>query len=116
MPATQKPTQPPRSASAARAKGEADAQKLEHLAQTLEAAQRDLSAIGGSVGKGVKDLRRDVATLLKDARRDLTKMRRAVQRDLDRLQKDLGAAGAAKPGSARRSAPTTRARRRQNAH
>lgn len=113
MPATQKPTQRPRSVSAARAKGEADAKRLEHLSQTLEAAQKDLSVIGGSVGEGVKDLRRDVATLLKDARRDLTKMRRSVQRDLDRLQRDL-TAGATKPGSARRGSSTPRSPRRQS--
>jgi hypothetical protein len=106
MPATKKPAARPRATAAARARAEDDARRLEHIAESLEAAQTDLSAIGGSVGTGVRDLRRDVTKMLRDARRDLLKMRRAIQRDLDRLQKDLSAAATAKPARARRAATT----------
>jgi hypothetical protein len=99
MPATQK-----RSGTAtARARGQADTDRLERISKTLEAAQKDLGEIGGSVGTGVRDLRRDVGRLLRDARRDLAKMRRAVQRDLDRLQKDVSSAATANPSTSRRS-------------
>jgi hypothetical protein len=97
MPATNKPAPRPRATAAAQARGEDNVRRLEHVTQSLEAAQKDLSAIGGSLGTGVRDLRRDVNRLLRDARRDLLKMRRAVQRDLDQLQSDLAAAATAKP-------------------
>ena len=108
MPATQKPASRPRATAAVRARAEDDAHRLDRISQTLEVAQKDLAAIGGSVGIGVRDLRRDVNRLLRDARRDLLKMRRAVQRDLERLQKDLSSAPMAKPTGAR---PAARARR-----
>ena len=108
MPATKKPATQRRVTAAAHARAEDDARKLEYINASLEAAQKDLAAIGGSVGTGVRDLRRDVNRLLRDARRDLLKMRRAVQRDLERLQKDLSSAPTAKPTGAR---PAARARR-----
>ena len=55
----------------------------------LVAAQKDLTAIGGALGTGVRDLGRDVNRLVHDARRDLDKMRRSMQGELHRLQKDL---------------------------
>lgn len=107
MPATQKPASRPRATAAVRARAEDDAHRLDRISQTLEAAQKDLAAIGGSVGTGVRDLRRDVSRLLRDARRDLHQMRRAMQRDLERLQKDLSSAAPPKPNGAR---PATRRR------
>ena len=67
------------------------------VAQRLDAAQKDLASIGGNIGTGVRDLRRDATKMVRDARRDVDKMRRAIQRDLTRLQKDLGAAASGKP-------------------
>jgi prolyl-tRNA editing enzyme YbaK/EbsC (Cys-tRNA(Pro) deacylase) len=114
MPATTKPTTRPRATPGARARAEDDARRLERIAESLEAAQKDLTSIGGSVGTGVRDLRRDVTRMLRDARRDLLKMRRAIQGDLDRLQKDVSAAAAAKPPRARpRRTATTRTAKRQ---
>ena len=81
------------------ARAEDDAQRLGRVTQALEAAQKDLASIGGTVGTGVRDLRRDVTKLLRDARRDLAKMRRAIQRDLDRLQKDVASAASSKAGA-----------------
>ena len=117
MPATKKPAPRPRATPAARAGAEDDARRLEHIAESLEAAQKDLGAIGGSLGTGVRDLRRDVNRLLRDARRDLLKMRRAIQRDIDRLQKDLTSAATAKPAAPRRTrtTPTARTAKRQTA-
>lgn len=104
-------------AAAARARAEDDERRLEHVMQSLDAAQKDLASIGGSVGTGVRDLRRDVNKLLRDARRDVQKMRRAVQRDLVRLQEDLTNAATAKPSAPRRRATpaTTRTAGRRTA-
>jgi Ala-tRNA(Pro) deacylase len=107
VPATKKPAPRPRAAAAVRARAENNARTLEHVTQSLEAAQKDLASVGGSLGTGARDLRRDVSRLLRDARRDLLKMRRAVQRDLDQLQKDLTTAATAKPPASRRAATTT---------
>ncbi len=107
MPATKKAAPGPRATPAARARAEDSERRLDHVAQSLEAAQKDLASIGGSLGTGVSDLRRDVNRMLRDARRDVLNMRRAVQRDLVRLQKDLSAAATAKPAAARRPAAAT---------
>lgn len=133
MPATNKPAatpRPTRSAAtpgpkkrvanarltpAARGRAEDDARRLDRISHTLEAAQKDLASMGGSVGTGVRDLRRDVNKLLRDARRDLTKMRRAVQRDLERLQKDLTSPPRAKPAASRRAGTRSRAAQRREA-
>jgi hypothetical protein len=98
MPATKKLT--PRTA-AAHAQAEDDARRLDHISASLEAAQKDLAAIGGSLGTGLHDLRRDLNRLLRDARRDVLKMHRAVYRDLERLQQDLTTAATAKPPASR---------------
>lgn len=110
MPQAKKTKQPSRTTAAAHARGEDDAQRLDRITQTLEVAQKDLASIGGSVGTGVRDLRRDVTKLLRDARRDLAKMRRAIQRDVDRLQKDV--ASAASPASGSKRAPAKASNRR----
>jgi Ala-tRNA(Pro) deacylase len=74
---------------AAPAGAEDDVRRPDHITASLEAVQKDLAAIGASLGAGARDLGRDVTALLRDARRDLMKMRRAVERDLGRLQNDL---------------------------
>lgn len=108
MAATAKPAPRPRATPARRAKAQEDARKVEHMRRSIEAAQKDLAAIGGSVGTGVRDLQRDVSKLLRDARRDTVKMGRAVQRDLERLQKDLSAAASvARPSSSRPTSAST---------
>ena len=88
MPATKtKPTVTTR--ESAKAKTDSDARVLDHVSRALEAAQEDLASIGGSLGSGARDLRKDVQRLLRDARRDVKKMGAALQRDLERMQKDL---------------------------
>ncbi len=110
MPQTKRAKQPSSATTVAHARAEDDAQRLDRVTQTLEVAQKDLASIGGSVGTGVRDLRRDVTRLLRDARRDLAKMRRAIQRDLDRLQNDVASAASSKSGSTRASSKSGVAR------
>lgn len=98
-PTTKKPARRPATTAVARAHAEDNDRQLDRVMQSLEVAQKDLASLGGSLGTGVRDLRRDANKLLKDARRDVLKMRRAVQRDLVHLQKDLSAAATGKPAS-----------------
>jgi hypothetical protein len=102
VPATKTtPSAPTRATGSAKAKTENDARVLERVAHALEAAQDDLASIGGSLGAGARDLRKDVERML----RDVKKMSKAVQRDLERLQKDLTKTPA-KDGRARAAGPT----------
>jgi hypothetical protein len=94
----------PRPTAAARArfeKIEKSDKAIGRIAKSLDAAQQDLTSIGGSLGAGARDMRKDVARLLRDARRDVTKMGKAVRRDLERLQKDVTVAAKPKPSRAR---------------
>jgi hypothetical protein len=121
MTTTRKSAVDGRATRAAHARAEDEARRIEHLRRSLEAIQKDLTSIGGSLGKGARDLRRDTMRLLRDARRDLVRMRKAVERDLDRLQKDLIAAakppvsGRATPPARRASSTTRRSVHRQTA-
>jgi hypothetical protein len=103
MSATKTPATGRRTTAATRTRAEDDVRKLEHISESLKAAQKDLAAIGGSVGAGIRDLRQDATKLLRDARRDLLKMRRALQRDMTRLGRDLTSAASAKPPASRRA-------------
>jgi ABC-type transporter Mla subunit MlaD len=108
---TKQPTRaakrPSRATAVTHARAQDEARRLDRITRTLEVAQEDLSSIGGSVGTGVRDLRRDVAKLLRDARRDLTKMRHAIERDLDRFQKDLSPAASSGTGRGRAGSKAT---------
>jgi len=104
MPTTKSRPRNAKATATARARAKADGRQLDRVMQSLEAAQKDLGAVGGSVGTGVRDLRRDATKMVRDARRDVLKMRRAVQRDLTRLHKDVGAAAQGKPAAGRRTA------------
>lgn len=106
MTTTQKPAVGARATRAPRARAEDEARRIEHVQRSLGAIQKDLASIGGSVGTGARDLRRDAMGLVHGVRRDLVKMRKAVERDLDRLQKDLIAT--AKPPVSDRPSSTPR--------
>jgi hypothetical protein len=108
MPAAKKSVTRSGATAPTRSSAEDDVRRLDRINASLEVAQKDLAAIGGSVGTGMRDLRRDVNKLLRDARRDLLKMRRALQRDVTRLQRDLTAAATAKPAASRPTHATTR--------
>jgi hypothetical protein len=116
MPTTKKQAPArPQATAAARERCEQNDRTMTRIAASLEAAQADLAAIGGSVGSGASDLRKDVAKLLRDARRDVTKMSKVVRRDLERLQQDVTNAATGRPVRARRGTqaarkPATRSR------
>ena len=105
MPSTQKskarPAARPRATAAARARYAKNDRAIGRLTKSLDTAQKDLAAIGGSVSTGAGDLRKDV-----------TKMGNTLRRDLERLQKNSGSASKkAKPKKAKaRRAKTTKPR------
>jgi hypothetical protein len=104
---------PSRSAEAARARREQDADTIGRVAAKLEAAQQDLASLRGNIGAGAGDLRKDVAKLLRDARRDVAKMGKLVRRDLEHLQSDLSPTSTtARRARGARPSTTTAATRR----
>jgi septal ring factor EnvC (AmiA/AmiB activator) len=123
MPATRKspakPSARPRGTQTARARHQKTDRAIDRITKSLDAAQKDLSAIGGGLGTGAGELRKDVSKRLRDARRDVTKMSKTVRRDLERLQKDLSAGSKAKASSkakpARARPKATRAKARAKA-
>jgi ABC-type transporter Mla subunit MlaD len=90
----------PRVTHSAHARCEENDRVLSRIADSLDAAQNHLGKLGGTVGSGVNDLRRDVSKALRDARRDVTKMGKATRKDLERMQKDMLAAAKPKPNGA----------------
>ncbi len=114
MPTTKKspakPSARPSTGGTARARAAKDDRAIRRVAKSLDAAQKDLAAIGSSLGTGAGDLRKDVAKLIRDARRDVAKMGSAVRRDLEHLQKDVTAASKAKPRRAAPAASSTKPR------
>lgn len=71
MTTQQKPAVGARAKRVAHARAEDEARRIEHVQISLEAIQKDLASIGGTLGTGARDLRRDAMRLLRDARRDL---------------------------------------------
>jgi hypothetical protein len=105
MPATKTKTKSTaRAIGSAKATTEDDATVIDRVSRALEAAQDDLGSIGGSLGAGPRDLRKDVERMLRDARRDLKKLSKALERDLGQLQKDL-TKPTSKNGRTRTAAP-----------
>jgi hypothetical protein len=88
---------PLRVAEKARARWEENDRVIRRISDSLDVAQADLTKLGGSLGAGAGDLRRDLARLLRDARRHAASMGKATGKDLERLQRDIVAA--AKPKS-----------------
>ena len=122
MPSTQKskarPAARPRTTAAARARYAKNDRAIGRLTKSLDTAQKDLAAIGGSVSTGAGDLRKDVAKRLRDARKDVTKMGNTLRRDLERLQKKDSASASkkAKPKKAKaRRAKTAKPRAKASA-
>jgi hypothetical protein len=93
----------PRATKDVRVRHQQNSRAVDRLAKSLEAAQKDLSALGGTMSSGADDLRKDLSKLLRDARRDVGKLGNAVKRDLQRIQKDLTSA-APKPAPRSRAA------------
>lgn len=85
----------------ARASG--PAQALERLNDSIEAAQAALKDLRSEMGRGSRELLKDVDTTLRDARKNVRSVSRQVARDLDQVQR---AARGKKPAGGRRT--TTR--------
>ena len=68
MTTTQKPVVGARTTGATYARAEDEARRIEHVQRSLEAVQKDLASIGGSLGTGARDLRRDAMRLLHSCR------------------------------------------------
>ena len=88
---------PAKLADKARARWEENDRVIRRISDSLDVAQADLTKLGGNLGAGAGDLRRDLARLLRDSRRHAGRIGKATARDLERLQRDMMAA--AKPKS-----------------
>jgi hypothetical protein len=96
--APKKPTKPaPAKARADQARIKENDRVIRRIANSLDVAQTDLGKLGGNLGIGAADLRRNLSRLLRDARRDAAKLSKATRKDLERLQKDMLAAAKVRP-------------------
>jgi hypothetical protein len=58
---------------------------LDRLNESLDAAQKALGDLQGDLGRGGRDIVKNVNRLLRDARRDTAKLNRALVKDLGQL-------------------------------
>jgi hypothetical protein len=65
------------------------AASLDRLNASLEAAQKALADLGGNLGRGGRDVLKDVQKLVRDARRDTVRLNKTLLADLDRIQKTV---------------------------
>src|ERR1700716_3035495 len=86
---------------------------IRRITDSLDVALKDLPKVGGNVGAGVGELRKDLSKLPRDARKHATKMSTATRKDLEKLQKDMMAAAKSKPsrGAARKPRAAKAARK-----
>jgi len=82
------------------------AASLDRLNASLEAAQKALADLGGTLGRGGRDLLKDVQKLVRDARRDTARLNKTLLADLGQLQKTVTGRGARSRAS--QKSPTTR--------
>jgi vacuolar-type H+-ATPase subunit H len=88
---------------------------IRRITDSLDVALKDLPKVGGNVGAGVGELRKDLSKLLRDARSHATKMSKATRKDLEKLQKDMMAAAKSKPSKPSRRAARKPAARKSRA-
>jgi hypothetical protein len=62
---------------------------LDRLNESLDAAQKALGDLQGDLGRGGRDIVKNVSRLLRDARRDTAKLNRALVKDLGQLGRAL---------------------------
>lgn len=72
----------------ARAKGTGQA-ALDRLTRSVEAAQEALKDLRSELGRGSRDVLRDLDTTLRDARKNLRSISKTVTKDLDNIQHAL---------------------------
>ena len=88
------------------------AASLDRLNASLEAAQKALTDLGGSVGRGGRDLLKDVQKLVSDARRDTLRLNKSLLADLNQLQKTMtGRGGRPRAGQKGRTTRKTATRK-----
>ena len=115
MPPAKKPT----SSSPRTRQAFAEPAAFKRLNRSLDAAQDALAELrkdtGRDVGRGARDLYKDLRTFISSARRDSGKLAKALQRDFEQAQKRLEGAQAAGPRAAvtasRQREPRAAARR-----
>jgi hypothetical protein len=102
-------------ASKSKAKDDTRAEAaLERLNASLDAAQDAAKALRTDMGRGTRDLARNLERLIKANRRDAAKLAKAVRRDLAELQKAVTSSPArprAKAGTTGARSTTPRARK-----
>jgi hypothetical protein len=69
------------------------AASLDRLNASLEAAQKALTDLGDNLGRGGRDLLKDVQKMVRDARRDTLRLNKSLLADLDQLQKAVTGRG-----------------------
>jgi hypothetical protein len=67
----------------------AGAGSLDRLNESLDAAQKALTDLQGDLGRGGRDIVKNVSRLIRDARRDTAKLNRALVKDLGQLGRAL---------------------------
>ena len=63
--------------------------KIDRLNESLDAAQKALSDLQGDLGRGARDVAKNVSRLIRDARKDTAKLNRALVKDLGQLGQAL---------------------------
>jgi hypothetical protein len=86
-----------------------DRLNLDRLNESLDAAQKALSDLQGDLGRGARDVAKNVSRLIRDARKDTAKLNKALVKDLGQLGQALtpggnGATRANKKAPAKRTA------------
>jgi ABC-type transporter Mla subunit MlaD len=100
--ATKKPAPKKPAANKPRA-SHPSADATDRLSESLEAAQKALSALGSDVSQGTRDLKANLERLIQDARRDAAKLAEAVRSDLDEFRKSVSKGAERKPPAPRRT-------------
>jgi hypothetical protein len=62
---------------------------LDRLNESLDAAQKAIGDLQGDLGRGGRDIVKNVSRLIRDARRDTAKLNRALVKDLGQLGRAL---------------------------
>jgi hypothetical protein len=88
---------------------------LDRLEASLDAAQDAAKALRRDVGRGTRDMAKNVETMLTATRKDTRKLARAVRRDVGDLQRAVTSPPAPRPTPARRRAAQPATGRRTGA-
>ena len=87
MPATKKSSTPKN--TKAKQSTSRGAGSLDRLNESLDAAQKALGDLQGDLGRGARDVAKNVSRLIRDARRDTAKLNRALVKDVGQLGRAL---------------------------